>query len=169
MRTSPLSLVLAATLLLAACTAPSATDTGLNAVIGTFDDATLATELWDEFQSEDGWSRPVGWPDVPVLSLDHVDAYIVRYDNEILSGWDGTGNAPEGAVSVLEEHEDAASATPLGIAAMKKVPGYDPGDWFWAQYTPEGATVMSGRLDACQGCHESAPVDYLYTEPPPGT
>jgi hypothetical protein len=168
MRTSVLPFLL----LLAACGGDDETDTTDTDTDtpATFDDAAIAADLWVEIAGYDTWGRPAGWSDAPVLSGNHMGAYVIRYDNGTLSGWSGSGTAPEGSVSVKEEYADEAGTTLNDLTVMKKVPGYDPdhGDWFWAMYMPDGSVGMSGKVDMCYGCHAASPTDYLHTDPPTG-
>lgn len=41
------------------------------------------------------------------------------------------------------------------VTVMYKIPGYNPrdGDWYWAKYTPEGKSDVSGKPRGCIGCH----------------
>lgn len=136
----------------------------------TFDDAALTADLWTAIDGYDTWGRPAGWAATPVLSANHMGAYVIRYDDATLAAWSGTGEAPDGAISVKEEYSDEAGTTLTGITVMQKVAGYDPdhGDWFWAKYMPDGTVGMSGKVDMCYGCHAAAPQDYLHTEAPSG-
>ncbi len=52
------------------------------------------------------------------------------------------------------------------IAVMYKVKGYNPqsGDWFWAQYKPDGRIEAEGKIDECIKCHVAQKGnDYVYT------
>jgi hypothetical protein len=52
------------------------------------------------------------------------------------------------------------------IAVMYKVKGYNPqgGDWFWAQYKPDGRIESEGKVDECIKCHVAQKGnDYVYT------
>jgi len=137
---------------------------------GTFDDATLASELWTAIASYDGWSQPDGWSASPVLSSNHMGAYVVGYDNATLAAWDGTGSAPDGAIALKENFGDEAGTSLMNLTVMEKVSGYDAdhGDWFWAEYNPDGTVVASGKVDMCYGCHSAAATDYLFADPPAG-
>ncbi|MCI5122378.1 MAG: hypothetical protein D3908_14550 [Candidatus Electrothrix sp. AUS4] len=50
------------------------------------------------------------------------------------------------------------------ITVMYKVKGYNPvaGDWFWAQYSPEGEVQEAGKPESCIVCHsENRESDYI--------
>jgi hypothetical protein len=57
------------------------------------------------------------------------------------------------AIQVKESHSKAKELKT--ITAMYKVNGYNPekGDWFWAQYTPDGKVKFSGKPRGCISCH----------------
>jgi hypothetical protein len=55
---------------------------------------------------------------------------------------------------------------PAGLFIMMKVaaeatPGTDAG-WIYGTVAPDGALTSAGMIDACKGCHESAPHDRLF-------
>lgn len=160
---------------LVACTGASADsfetdDSAADDTAATFDDSALASALWSATAGYEGWTLPEGWTSTPVLSGNHMGAYVVAYFNETLAGWDGTGEAPDGAISVKENFGDAEGTTLMNLTVMQKVAGYDGshGDWFWAEYNPDGSVAMAGQVDMCSSCHASAPHDYVYADPPTG-
>lgn len=59
----------------------------------------------------------------------------------------------DGAIIVQENY--SADKKFLNLAVMYKLKGYNPagGGWFWAQYTPDGKIVASGRPGSCVDCH----------------
>ena len=58
-----------------------------------------------------------------------------------------------GAIQVKESFNKAKELKTITV--MYKVNGYNPekGDWFWAQYTPDGKVKSSGRPRGCISCH----------------
>ncbi len=70
----------------------------------------------------------------------------------------------DGSIVVTENYDDKGE---LGaIFVMYKIKGYNPsaGDWFWAQYDPQGKPVVAGRVKACIKCHSSkSSNDYIFT------
>lgn len=156
-------------LLLAAACAGAPADSDTDTVLP--DDATLAADLWTAIADYEDWGRPDGWEDTPAESGDHMGAFIVRFDNDILLSWDGQNEAPENAISVKEQYSDLDGTTLTALTVMQKVPGYDPehGDWFWAMYDADGMVAEAGRVEMCSGCHSAAPTDYVHTVPPAAT
>jgi hypothetical protein len=131
-------------------------------------DDLLADEIWAEIADWTSWELPAGWTDTPVESATH-NGYVVTYFNDTLAGWDTTGDAPEGSISVKEGYASADSTELNNVMVMKKIPDYAPdaGDWFWATYAPDGEVKSSGSPSACTGCHAASPTDYVLAEPPP--
>ncbi|MCK6529038.1 cytochrome P460 family protein [Myxococcota bacterium] len=131
------------------------------------DDETLAAELWAAIADYDGWGTPAGW-EGPFQSA-HMDQWVGVYFDDALAGWDGTGAAPEDAIAVKEAYTDETGATIAGLTVMQKIAGYDPdgGDWFYAEYAPDGTVSAAGKVDMCIGCHEGASTDFLFSVQPP--
>lgn len=135
---------------------------------GTEEDAVLAEELWASTVDYGDWTRPDGWTATPTESDAHVGLFVVRYDNPTLAAWDGTGSAPNGALSLKEEYD--AEGVLGSYTAMQKIDGYDPAhsDWFWAKLNVDGTARTAGQVAMCWTCHADAPRDHLHTEPPSG-
>jgi hypothetical protein len=52
------------------------------------------------------------------------------------------------------------------IGVMYKIKGYNPadGDWFWAQFSPDGKVIEEGKIDECIRCHAAQKTnDYVYS------
>lgn len=60
---------------------------------------------------------------------------------------------PAGGMIVKESYNSSKEMTALYV--MAKVPGYNPnaGDWYWANYTPDGKVIMEGKVGMCIDCH----------------
>jgi hypothetical protein len=72
---------------------------------------------------------------------------------------------PDGAIIVKENYGDDKK-TMVAITTMYKVKGYNPeaGDWFWAEYGPDGKEMASGKVGACIDCHgKQKAAHYLFT------
>jgi len=70
-----------------------------------------------------------------------------------------------GSIIVTENYDTQGKLKDIFV--MYKIKGYNPsaGDWFWAQYSPEGKTITSGRVKACIKCHSSKKDnDYIFSE-----
>lgn len=130
-------------------------------------DLAIADDLWASIQDYASWANPDGWDTTPVLSESHSGAYVVTWVDPTLEAWDGTGSAPEGAISVKEAFTDETGETLKNYTVMQKIAGYDSahGDWFWAAFSPEGEVSMAGQVEGCYGCHEAG-TDYLLLNRP---
>ena len=130
-----------------------------------------ADGLWVEIQGYDSWAQPDGWTDTPVgPSGDHGGSYVTAWYDDTLAGWDLSGSAPDGSTSVKESWSAAEGGELTGLTVMQKRDGYDPdnGDWFWAQYDPDGTVGSAGMVGMCSGCHSASSTDYLFPDPPAG-
>lgn len=162
--------VLVSLLVLTACTGKNS-DSGDSGGAISSDDQQMASDLWTAIADHDTWATPDGWSSTPVLSGSHSGTYVVTYLNPALAGWDSTGTAPEGSIAVKDGYADADGTTLSNYTVMLKSSGYDSAgsDWFWAEYAPDGTVSAAGKVSMCSGCHQSAPHDYLYTDPPTGS
>lgn len=161
---------------LAGCGGPatdSSNDTDTNTdtdTTVTFDDATIAAQLWDDVQGYSAWSQRDGWTTTPVLSGSHMGSFVVAYYNDVATAWDLQGTAPAGTIAVKEQYMTADDAAPSSLVVMKKIPGYDAahGDWFWAMYGADGSVAQSGKVDMCIMCHGNVAdqSDWVYGAPP---
>jgi hypothetical protein len=135
----------------------------------TFDDDSLATELWDAVDGYDSWSQVSPWDGIQKSDDGtHGDYVQIWFNATAAADWGGT--IGDGGISVKKGYDDAEGTSPKGtITVMYKVDGYDPdnGDWFFANYGDDGSVNTSGAAAAgsCAGCHASAasPGDYLRT------
>jgi len=72
---------------------------------------------------------------------------------------------PDGAIIVKENYGDDMK-TLVALTPMYKIKGFNPdaGDWFWAEYGPDGNEMASGKVQACIDCHAMQKgMDYIYT------
>jgi hypothetical protein len=66
-----------------------------------------------------------------------------------------TNLVPYGGIVVKEAYNTDREL--VHIVVMAKVRGYDAanGDWYWADYTPAGKVLVSGRAEVCIKCHKA--------------
>ena len=72
---------------------------------------------------------------------------------------------PDGAIIVKENYADDQK-TLVALTPMYKVKGFNPeaGDWWWAEYGPQGEPKASGKVQMCIDCHAKVKAsDYLVT------
>ena len=75
--------------------------------------------------------------------------------------------APTGTIIVKKSLNAAANETVV-ISVMAKVEGinHDAGDWFWANYDPDGTVRVSGIVRGCIECHSGmSQNDYIIVRP----
>lgn len=116
-------------------------------------DAPAAAELLAEvqaFQYQTQFARAPGYETRKAAVGPHgseVDIF-VNATLQAASQQTGLGEWPDGSLVV----KDAYSGSSLAhVAIMKKTAGR----WFFAEYSPSGAVLFSGRPTACTGCHSA--------------
>jgi len=76
----------------------------------------------------------------------------------------GKKGMADGSIIVKENY--SADKRFVALSVMYKIKGYNPqaGDWFWANYSPDGKVVASGKVKACIDCHGKKKAnDYVFT------
>ena len=122
----------------------------------------MASDLWTEIESMEGWSQYDGWEGIVPSSSVHGDFVQIWLNDEALTAISAGESIPDGAILLKETYNDAEGADLNDITVMKKVDGYNPdgSDWYWAQYLEDGTVQTSGSPDMCTGCHSSGE-DYV--------
>jgi len=131
---------------------------------------------------------------MPGPTAEKVNEYIVKYDPyRAWSLWPKKGRLykgtePHGALlttfindtaylsirkkkgmydgSIIVKENYTADKKFVALSVMYKVKGYNPsaGDWFWAQYDPDGKAIAEGRVKKCIDCHSKKKGnDYIFT------
>ncbi|HBR20991.1 MAG TPA: hypothetical protein DD713_00235 [Nitrospiraceae bacterium] len=70
----------------------------------------------------------------------------------------------DGSIIVKENY--SADKKFAALSVMYKIKGYNPdgGDWFWAQYDPDGKAIAAGKVKKCIDCHSTKKDnDYIFT------
>jgi len=68
--------------------------------------------------------------------------------------------------SIIAKENYTADKKFVALSVMYKIKGYNPsaGDWFWAQYAPDGKALVSGKVQKCIDCHsKKKDNDYIFT------
>lgn len=60
-----------------------------------------------------------------------------------------SGDFPEGAVVLKEEHVDAACSDRVGWTAMRR----EGGGWRWQEVAPDRVVIEDGAIERCAACH----------------
>jgi hypothetical protein len=78
-----------------------------------------------------------------LASPDAVDVYRTR-----------TGNFPEGAVVLKEEHANASCNDLVQWSAMRR----EAGDWRWQEVAADRTVLQDGAIPRCASCHAACGV-----------
>lgn len=68
----------------------------------------------------------------------------------------------DGSFIVMENYDRQKKF--LGLSVMYKIENFNPenGDWYWAEYKPDGSTAASGKVNKCLDCHSDVKTnDYI--------
>ena len=128
-----------------------------------------ATALYTYIMKLDPYSQWELWPGKGKLyrGTEPHGSFLTTYVNGRAYGSAQKKTAmPDGAIIVKENY--TPDKTLAALTVLYKIKGYNPekGDWFWAQYEPNGKEVASGKIDSCIACHETRKDnDYIFTGP----
>jgi hypothetical protein len=127
-------------------------------------------ELWTYITRTNPYTQWQHWPGYedkqPGLSPHGAWFELYANDTAIEAARAGRSVMPSGSVLVRENYA-RDKTTLLSITPMYKVRDYSPraGNWFWAEYSPEGRVRAGGRVQSCIQCHSASKYDFLYTRP----
>ncbi len=129
-----------------------------------------AEELWAYLTGEDmPYTSYKYWPDPSregfyETELPH-GAFVRTFVNDAAFSVaeDFPGEMPYGSIIVKENYPPGDKENMAALTIMYKVAGYNPeaGDWFWAEYAPDGTVEAAGKVAGCIDCH-SQPGAYDY-------
>jgi hypothetical protein len=121
-------------------------------------DEMSGERLWKRITAEADWDTYGSWPGLEGMQPGQSPhgKYHEVYVNAVLARAlpVASRTAPVGSI-IVKENFDAAKK-PTNVTVMAKAAGYNPkyGDWFWAQYDPEGKVIEEGKVSRCIECHE---------------
>lgn len=127
-------------------------------------------ELWTYISRTNPYTQWRYWPGYedksPGLSPHGALLELYANDTAMRAAGGDMGTMPYGSILVKENYARDGE-TLLSITPMYKVRGYNPGagDWFWAEYGPDGKVRAAGRVQSCIQCHSASKRDFLYTQP----
>ena len=128
-------------------------------------DEINAGRFWDRITEETNYKKYPMWPDhkgmQPGVSP-HGRYHIVYINGKLRDAIPiADKSAPYGAMSIKENFN--ADKKLVAITAMVKIKDYNPehGDWFWAEYDPDGKVLVEGKESMCINCHISFNNDYI--------
>jgi hypothetical protein len=130
--------------------------------------AATGAAVWDYLKKEGYANKWKMWPATTAMYAgpEPHGAFLTTYVNEpALKAITGKkGKFPDGAI--ISQDNYSKNKKLKFISVMYKVKGYNPqgGDWFWAQYKPDGRIEVEGKVDECIKCHIAQKGnDYVYT------
>lgn len=116
-----------------------------------------AQALWTRITKEDDFHKYNYWPDHVGLQPGRAPhgPYNKVFINGVIKDDLPVTNkiVPIGGMIVKEGYD--LDKELVNISVMIKVKDFNPteSDWFWAQYTPEGKVLSSGKVSVCISCH----------------
>lgn len=130
--------------------------------------AATGAGIWDHLKKEVYAKKWKMWPGTTVMYAgpEPHGAFLTTYVNDAaLKAITGKkGKFPDGAM--IAQDNFSKDKKLKFISVMYKVKGYNQkeGDWFWAQYKPDGRIEVEGKVDECIKCHVAQKGnDYVYT------
>ena len=131
--------------------------------------STNPAEFWTYISKTNPYKDWQHWPGYPgkFAGKSPHGAYLEFYGNDIAvkAAEEGKG-MPWGAILVKTNYAEDQK-TLMSITPMYKVKGYNPdaGNWFWANYRPDGEVIAAGKVDSCINCHRNAAKDFQFLKP----
>ncbi|HET6461779.1 MAG TPA: cytochrome P460 family protein [Syntrophales bacterium] len=130
--------------------------------------SAAGTSVWDHLKKEGFAKSWKMWPGTTAMyqGPEPHGAFLTTYVNEVaLTSINAKkGRFSDGAIIAQENYSKDKKLK--FIAVMYKVKVYNPhdGNWFWAQYKPDGRIESEGKVDECIKCHVAQKGnDYVYT------
>ena len=130
--------------------------------------AAAGAAVWDNLKKEGYAKKWKMWPGTTMMYAgpEPHGAFLTTYVNDpALKAITGKkGKFSDGAIIAQDNYSKDKKLK--FISVMYKVKGYNPqgGDWFWAQYKPDGRIEVEGKVDECIKCHVAQKGnDYVYT------
>lgn len=119
-----------------------------------------AESLWTRISSEDPYRKWSQWPDhrgIQAGKAPHGPFHTI-YVNDAISKAAPFPDKTIPAGGIVAKNAFGFDKELSHIAVMVKLPGYHPeeGDWFYAEYSPEGKSLVpAGKTAMCISCHKA--------------
>jgi Cytochrome P460 len=130
--------------------------------------AATGASVWDYVKKQAYAKNWKMWPGTTPMyqGPEPHGAFLTTYVNDVALKSIGAkkGNFADGAI--IAQDNFSKDKKLKFISVMYKVKGYNAkeGDWFWAQYKPDGRIEAEGKVDECIKCHVAQKGnDYVYT------
>ena len=128
----------------------------------------VGAPVWDYLKKEGFAKNWKMWPGTTAMyqGPEPHGAFLTTYVNDVALK---SINAKKGKFSdgsMIAQENYSKDKKLKFIAVMYKVKGYNSqdGNWFWAQYKPDGRIESEGKVDECIKCHVAQKGnDYVYT------
>lgn len=130
--------------------------------LGTAEDQSTATSLWQRMQGYQDWGQYSGFGGTQEGRSVHGKFVRVYANDQALAD---EGQPGYGSILVKEGFDSADRSTLRGITVMERIAGYDPDshDWFFARYDKQGKLTDSGKVAKCADCHfDAGGDDFLF-------
>jgi hypothetical protein len=119
--------------------------------------AASGTALWDYLKKVDYAKTWKIWPGTHALHPGQSPhgAFLTTYVSE--RAYEAiekkTETMPDGTIICKQNFDKDKKYVALTV--MYKVKGYNPpeGDYFWAEYSPDGKIIAEGKISGCMNCH----------------
>lgn len=124
--------------------------------------------VWDYLKKEGYAKTWKMWPGTTVMypGPEPHGAFLTTYVNDAAAKAIAGKKGKFSAGAIIAQDNFSKDKKLKFISVMYKVKGYNPkeGDWFWAQYKPNGRIESEGKIDECIKCHVAQKTnDYVYT------
>jgi cytochrome P460 len=132
-----------------------------------------AAQLFNYIKNQNPYTSWAAWPLTTKLypGRDPHGAFLNNYVSDIAAASIAAATDPvaqhgmaNGSIIVKENY--GLDKTFAALTVMYRVHNYNPpaGDWFWAEYLPDGTVVVSGKVADCIACHSNVNAnDDLFT------
>lgn len=125
-----------------------------------FDNKSInADSLWNRITKEDDYHKYSFWPDHKGMQpgrAPHGPFHKIFINDIIREAIPMTNKTvPEGGIIVKEAYDSDQEMN--NISVMVKIKDFNPAgnDWYWAQYSPNGKILSSGKVGSCINCHKA--------------
>jgi cytochrome P460 len=132
-----------------------------------------AAQLFNYIKNQNPYTSWAAWPLTTKLypGRDPHGAFLNNYVSDIAAASIAAATDPSALHgmangSIVVEENYGPDKTLAALTVMYRVQNFNPaaGDWFWAEYLPDGTVVLSGKVDGCIGCHVTVNAnDMLFT------
>ena len=130
--------------------------------------AAAGASVWDYLKKEGFAKSWKMWPGTAPMyqGPEPHGAFLTTYVNDVALKSIGAKKGKFADGSMIAQENYSKDKKLKFIAVMYKVKGYNAkdGNWFWAQYKPDGRIESEGKIDECIKCHVAQKGnDYVYT------